>query len=175
VGELLTDMLQTPQGVSLVMPVMMVIAAITDIRSYKIPNWLTGLTALLFIPAAIISGMPVAVMAAHVATGLILFFVGYGLYALRLFGGGDAKMMAAAGLWLGASQTMMFLILTALAGGALAIVFMVLAAIQLHTEMTDSSFTKSLRKLAPKLPYGVALAIGAILAFPGSWWVQNAL
>jgi prepilin peptidase CpaA len=175
VGEVLTNLLNSPQGVSLVMPLLMAVAAFTDVRSYKIPNWLTGATALLFLPAAFIAGMPYPVMAGHVATGLVLFLVGYGLYALRLFGGGDAKMMAAAGLWLGASQTLIFLVLTALAGGALAIIFAVLAAAQMHSEMSDSSFTKSLRKLAPKLPYGVALAIGAILSFPGSWWVQNVL
>jgi prepilin peptidase CpaA len=157
----------------LLMPALMIIAAASDVTSFRIPNWLTGLMAAAFFPVAWLMGMPLAVFQWHVAMGVILFIVGYGLFALGLFGGGDSKLMAAGGLWFGTGQTANFLILTALAGGGLVVAICILAFIQINATRTDASFSKALRQFAPKVPYGFALAVGAILAFPGSWWMHH--
>ncbi len=156
-----------------ILPVLMIVAAATDATSLKIPNWVCGLLALLFFPMAFLNGMPAQDFLWHLMTGLILFVAGYLLFALRLFGGGDGKLMAAAGLWFGTADTMEFLIYTVLAGGVLVVVIALLAMVQMHFDYTGASFSASLRKLAPKVPYGVALAVGAILAFPNSWWMQH--
>jgi prepilin peptidase CpaA len=156
-----------------ILPALMIIAAATDATSLKIPNWVCGLLALLFVPMAIYNDMSAQTFFWHVLTALILFVGGYVLFALRLFGGGDGKLMAAAGLWFGAADTMEFLVYTALAGGVLVIIIAMLALVQMHLDYTGSSFSASLRKLAPKVPYGVALAVGAIMAFPDSWWMQH--
>ncbi len=157
-----------------ILPGLMIVAAATDATSLRIPNWLCGLVALLFVPMAYMNGMPLAVFGWHLVTGIILFIAGYILFALKIFGGGDGKLMAAAGLWFGTASTVQFLMLTAVAGGLLVIIIAFLALIQSHFEATGASFSASLKKLAPKVPYGVALAVGAILAFPNSWWMQHA-
>jgi prepilin peptidase CpaA len=156
-----------------ILPVLMIIAAASDATSLRIPNWVCGLLALLFVPMALVHGMAAQEFFWHLLTGVILFVAGYALFALRLFGGGDGKLMAAAGLWFGTADTMPFLVYTALAGGALVIVIALLAMVQTHLDYTGSGYSATLRKLAPKVPYGVALAIGAILAFPNSWWMQH--
>ena len=164
-------------SVSLYMlPTLMIVAAISDVSSYRIPNWLTGLIALLFFPMALFTQMPLAEFGWHLAAGVLLFFAGYALFAFGLFGGGDSKLMAAAGLWFGTSQTMPFLILTAVAGGILALavagwsVFM--GFWHYYGAAEGSTIDRQLKKVRPKLPYGVALATGAILAFPQTWWTN---
>jgi prepilin peptidase CpaA len=159
-----------------VFPALMIVAAMTDVTSFKIPNWLTGLIAASFFPMALLIGMPLNDFMWHVAAGLILFFVGYALFALGMFGGGDSKLMAAAGLWFGTSQTLPFLILTALAGGVLAVI---ISAWMIFTKLSAAKRTRQegvsqsgVKTLQPKLPYGFAIAVGAIMAFPDTYWMK---
>jgi prepilin peptidase CpaA len=154
-----------------IFPVLMIIAGAGDALSLRIPNWLTGLIALLFLPMAYLTGMPLDVFGIHLLTGFGMFFVGFGLFALGLFGGGDAKLIAAAGLWFGWPDIVPFLALTAIAGGILALVIGTWSAISMSTEIHFESWAKRIAGLKPNVPYGYALAIGAILAFPESWWM----
>lgn len=158
------------------LPALMIVAAMTDVASLRIPNWLTGLIAVLFFPMALLTGMPLAEFGWHMLAGFILFFAGYALFAAGLFGGGDAKLMAAAGLWFGTQHTLPFLVLTAVAGGALAVGMgiwaMAMMEFEIHEEKPAVKFLDRFRKLTPKLPYGFAFAIGAIMAFPQTWWMN---
>lgn len=160
----------------LVLPLLMLLAAATDLAAMRIPNWLTALTAVLFFPMAFLTGMPIHEIGSHVLVGVILFFAGYMLFTLRLFGGGDAKLMAAAGLWFGSNDVMRFLAMTAVAGGVLALAYVIWTAIAVmrsnDVSNTAMSFRQKLRSMSPKLPYGCALAAGAILAFPITWWAD---
>jgi prepilin peptidase CpaA len=159
----------------LLLPLLMMFAAATDIASMRIPNWLTGLIAALFFPMAYLTGMPMDEFGLHMKAGIILFFVGFMFFSLRLFGGGDAKLMAAAGLWFGSEDMMPFLVNTALAGGVLALFYAGWSAALAFKQAQNNdqrSFRQILRSVAPKMPYGCALAVGAILAFPQSWWVE---
>ena len=159
------------------LPTLMIVAALSDLMSFRIPNWLTVVTALLFFPMALLTGMPLVEFGWHVAAGLILFALGFALFSFGLFGGGDAKLMAAAGLWFGTGETMPFLVATVLAGGALAIAValwsLFMAVIDIHGPSQETSLGKAARALKPKLPYGLALAVGAIIAYPQTWWVMG--
>ncbi len=160
------------------LPVLLIIAAAGDVLSFRIPNWLTLLTALLFFPMAFFTGMPLAEFGMHMLAGAILFAVGFLFFQFGLFGGGDAKLMAAAGLWFGTSQTLPFLFATALAGGALALVVGVWSILMLSWDIHGSgenfgSLRKKIRELKPNVPYGLAFAIGGILAFRETWWVTG--
>jgi prepilin peptidase CpaA len=159
----------------LTLPLLMLLAAANDVASMQIPNWLTALIAVLFFPMAYLTGMPLSEFWYHALAGVALFFAGYVMFALKLFGGGDAKLMAAAGLWFGTAETMGFLFYTAVAGGVLALSYVlwsvVVAALKTRAGAT-TSYRETLRAIAPKLPYGCALAAGAIIAFPASWWAE---
>jgi prepilin peptidase CpaA len=159
----------------LMLPLLMLLAAANDVASMQIPNWLTALIAILFFPMAYLTGMPLAEFWHHALAGVILFFAGYAMFALKLFGGGDAKLMAAAGLWFGTSETMGFLFYTAVAGGVLALAYVLWSVVMAAHKTRAGSHTtyrETLRAIAPKLPYGCALAAGAIMAFPTSWWAD---
>lgn len=152
-------------------PLLMIIAGAGDALSMRIPNWLTLLIAVLFLPMALLTGMPWGMIGIHVLVGLCMFAAGFILFALGLFGGGDAKLLAAAGLWLGWPDLMPFLVMTAFAGGALALCVGIWSAINVTSEINDGSIFRRLGSIKPNVPYGYAFAIGAILSFPQSWWM----
>ena len=160
------------------LPILMIVAAISDLMSFRIPNWLTLLTAVLFFPMAWLTGMPLVEFGWHLAAGLILFVAGFALFSFGLFGGCDAKLMAAAGLWFGTAQTLPFLVATVLAGGGLAIAVavwsLIMTVFEIHGPGENTRLVRVARKIRPKLPYGFAFAIGAIVAFPQSWWMTGA-
>jgi prepilin peptidase CpaA len=158
------------------LPTLMIVAATTDISSFRIPNWLTGLIAVLFFPMALLTGMPLVEFGWHLAAGAILFALGYALFAFGLFGGGDSKLMAAAGLWFGTAQTVPFLVMTGVAGGVLALAVagwsLFMGFWHYYGTAEGGAIDQQLKKFRPKLPYGVAFAVGAILAFPNTWWMN---
>jgi prepilin peptidase CpaA len=152
-------------------PLLLIVAGAGDALSMRISNRLNLLIAISFFPIALAAGMPLPMIGLHLATGLALLAAGYLLFSLRLFGGGDAKLMAAAGLWLGFPAAMHFLIFSVLAGGALALVVGAWSLVKLDSEIRGGFISRRLVFLSPDLPYGIALAIGGILAFSQSWWM----
>lgn len=151
-------------------PVLMIVAGAGDALSMRIPNWLTALIAIAFLPMALLTGMPLLTVGLHLAVGVGMFVAGFALFALGLFGGGDAKLLAAAGLWLGWPDVIPFLVLTAFAGGALALCVGIWSIINVDSEVKNGAVFKYLGSIKPNVPYGYAFAIGALLAFPQSWW-----
>ena len=154
-----------------VFPILMILAGAGDVLSLRIPNWLTGLIAALFVPMAFATAMPLEIFGIHVLTGFGMFIAGFTLFALGVFGGGDAKLLAAAGFWFGWPNALPFLVLTVFAGGVLALCVAVWSSISMSSEIHGGSWSKRLTTIKPNVPYGYALAAGAILAFPQSWWM----
>lgn len=154
-----------------VFPVLMIVAGAGDALSMRIPNWLTAALALTFFPMAMATGMPLDVFGVHLLVGVAMFVLGFACFSLGLFGGGDAKLLAAAGLWLGWPDLMPFLVMTGFAGGILALCVMAWSFADLTAEFHEGALFKRLRNIKPNVPYGYAFAIGAILAFPGTWWM----
>jgi prepilin peptidase CpaA len=97
------------------------IACATDLRSRRIPNLLTFSTAALGIVAGgSTNGLDgILTGAAGWVVGLAIFFVPF---ALRGLGGGDVKLLAALGAWLGPTDVIWVALYTGVAGGVLALV-----------------------------------------------------
>lgn len=157
-----------------IFPVLVTIAAIGDFLTMKIPNWLNVLVGVTFFGAAFYVGMPLEQIGWHVAAGLLVLVVGFGLFAAGYVGGGDAKLLAVAAMWLGMGQLIEFLVIMSLAGGVLAIAMKFWWWIRLETELRGAGWFKSKVKSSIDLPYGVAIAIGALFAFRHSWWLETA-
>ena len=134
-------------------------AAFTDIRSRRIPNALVlVLTALglLRLGVDLWTGPATAVPSLDLALAAIVFLGGTALFAVGLMGGGDVKLLAAASVWFGTASTVDFLLVTVLAGGGLACVFLVRRGAR---RMAGGPSAHA----ADSLPYGVAIALGGIL------------
>jgi prepilin peptidase CpaA len=153
----------------LVFPALLILAAILDCLTLKIPNWLTASVALMFFPAALLSGMPWQAYLPHFASAIIMLGVCFAIYAGGFFGAGDAKLMAAAALWFGWPASMPFIVYTALAGGMLALLLLAWGLLRADQEIRGHSWIGRFERFKPNVPYGVAIAAGAILAYPQIW------
>lgn len=155
-----------------VMPVLVIVAGLHDLTTMKIPNWISGLLILGFFPTALLLGLPLSAVGASVGLAVAALLVGAGMFALKWLGGGDAKLLAAVTLWLGLSGVLPFLLFTAMAGGGLCLLLL-LARARLQVYAVNGPIWIT-RLLAPKgdVPYGVAIAMGALLAYPSSPLVQ---
>ncbi len=137
-----------------VLALLLVVAAVIDVRTFTISNGLNATVALLA-PVYWLSvgldpwpdmAIQLGVAAAVFALFAITFFIG-------MMGGGDVKLAAALSLWFAPADTVRFIVIMSLAGGVLTVV--VLAWHRLRK-----------RPGRPEIPYGVAIAFGglAILA-----------
>lgn len=145
------------------------VAALTDLTSYTIPNWISGALLLAFPLAALAAGMPWQLAAQHAAVGGAALVIGMGLFALGWLGGGDAKLFSATALWLGLPAAGHYLMWVAFTGAGLTIALIV--ARQMWAIAPAPAAPAWVRTLfAPKgdVPYGLALAAGGLLALPHS-------
>jgi prepilin peptidase CpaA len=154
-------------------PLLMVLAGIGDFFTLRIPNWLNALIAAAAPVLALALGMPLDIMGLHGAAGFIMLLAGMALFFAGQIGGGDAKLMAAAGLWVGIDPLLPFVIYTALAGGVLAVIMYggnrLLTAGDLYCPTWLGHFAG--KKV--QLPYGIAIAAGALIVFPDTWWLSG--
>ena len=152
-----------------VFPVGAIAAALFDATTYTIPNRLSIALAAAFFPAALLLGLPVATIGACAAVGVLALIFGIGMFAMNWCGGGDAKLLAACALWLGLPAMMPFLLGVSVVGGILALTLMGARKAMLGSFVLNGPAWLG-RLLEPKeaLPYGVAIAVGALIAFPSS-------
>src|SRR5687768_18447072 len=96
-------------------------ACVIDIRTRRIPNWLTfGAALAAFVYQFAVAGSAGLMTAgAGWLVGLAIFFLPFALGGL---GAGDVKLVAALGAWLGWYDTVWLGLYTGVAGAVLAIV-----------------------------------------------------
>jgi len=157
----------------LIFPTLLILAGIHDCLTLKIPNWLTALTAALFFVFAFAYGLPLPSIATSVGVALAVLVAGFGLYAAGLFGAGDAKLLAAAALWFGWPMIVPFVVYTALAGGALGVIILIWSFVRADQEIRGFSWISKVERFKPNVPYGIAIAAGAVLAYPQTWWMSS--
>jgi prepilin peptidase CpaA len=145
--------------------------AYVDCKRFVIPDAvsviLVGLFAALCLCALLAYGTAGARLPSpwqlHIAAGLGVFLIGFVLFALKILGGGDVKLMAAAGLWAGPALLPEFVIVTVLGGGLVAIGALVAAVVQRRRLAAAGGTTEGLPPLAKaKVPYGLAIALGGL-------------
>ena len=170
----------TPLSTSLQigLAILVIVAAVFDIRERRIPNWLT------------VSGAVAALVTHGIQSGWqgltfgglglgLAFLIYFALFALRAAGGGDVKLMAAIGAFAGASNWLAIFVFASVLGGAAAIA---LALAKGRLRQTLGNVAHILRELgsgrppyarrpdldvanprALRLPYGAVIAAGTLV------------
>lgn len=152
-----------------VFPFAMAFAAAMDLLTMTIPNRLTlGIAAAFFVVAPIV-GLPWHDYLSHLAAGAAMLVVGVVLFSMRLFGGGDAKLLAAAALWLGMEPLGPFLIYVTIFGGVLALAILAYRRFPAGA-LPLPGWALRLHAKGEAMPYGVAIAAGALTVYPTPAW-----
>lgn len=167
-----------PSGIQAVLAFVVVAAAITDLRSRCIPNWLVlcGFFAGLALNGMLggWSGLGNALLGCGAA--LLVYLP---LFAMRAMGGGDVKLMGAVGALAGPQNWFVIFILAAVTGGIIALVVLLGRGIfgravrnillitgnlaRLRAPWTGRSELDVSSSTAVTLPHGVSIAVGALL------------
>ncbi|MEM1051798.1 MAG: prepilin peptidase [Pseudomonadota bacterium] len=137
-------------GLLVALAIALLYAAFTDIRSRTISNWLNlaiAIVAPVFWWASGLSLWPD--VAIQLGVAIAAFAVFAAMFAFGMMGGGDVKLLTALALWIEPNAFLQLLLVMAIAGGLLTIAM---------------AFVHAMRKRKEKLaiPYGVAIAIGAL-------------
>lgn len=129
---------------------LLVVAAVTDIRSRIISNWLNIVVAVLaplFWMANGLSFWPDMML--QVALAAAVFGIFAALFALGMMGGGDVKLLAALALWLPLQPMMALLVIMSVLGGAVTLITVI------HHRIA--------RRIGrPEVPYGVAISLAGL-------------
>lgn len=149
----------------LVFPSLMIFAAVNDVFTMRIANSVSLGLVVLFVGAALIAGMPLQVMLLHFGVGFAVLLATMVLFQFRLFGGGDAKLLAAASIWIGYQQLFPFLIWVTVFGGALAVLMLAYRSVP-ASALPLPAWALRLHKRGEGIPYGVAIAAGALVVYP---------
>ncbi len=167
-----------PLQLQVILAALVIIAAITDIRSRTIPNWLVLGGMLLGFGVnpylAGWAGLRTAGLGFALAAGIYLLF-----YLIHAMGGGDVKLMAAIGSIAGAQNWFSIFILTSFVGGVVALIMLLIGGGFGRTLRNIGHILKELAHFrsphatreevdidSPKarsMPHGVAILIGTLV------------
>lgn len=150
-------------------PALVAVAALRDATSYTIPNWISVALIGAFVLAAPVVGLSPAAVGLHAAVGAAGLVAAVVMFALGWIGGGDAKLFAAAALWLGWPAAGTFAVMTGMAGGGLALFLLGLRSAYFRPYVvTAPAWIGRLAEPGENVPYGLAIAVGALIAAPAS-------
>jgi prepilin peptidase CpaA len=137
-------------GLIALLAVILVIAAVIDVRTFTISNGLNLTVALLAPLFWWSAGLPLwPNVALQVAVAAGVFVLLAAAFYAGMMGGGDVKLAAALALWFSPASTLKFLILMSIAGGVLTLIYM-------------AWHRAKKREGRPEIPYGVAIAFGGL-------------
>jgi prepilin peptidase CpaA len=138
--------------------ILLVAAAIIDVKTFTISNGLNAAVALLAPVYWWSIGLPLWPDAAiQVAVAAGVFAVLAGTFYMGMMGGGDVKLAAALALWFKPFTTLKFLVIMSIAGGLLTLIVLLL-----HKKRGKPPIEGNAPAAKPEVPYGVAIAIGAL-------------
>ncbi|MGA3065914.1 MAG: A24 family peptidase [Tepidisphaeraceae bacterium] len=156
------------------------VAAVTDILWRRIPNWLTvALMAAGLVRAAWLFGLQGL---DHSALGLVVGgSLGFALFAMSALGGGDVKLLAAIGAWMGPKGVFLVFIVEAVVGLVIVLV-QALAQGRVRTLFRNSALIavnfayasetglgpvvesgRSMKSVSRPLPYAVPTLVATLL------------
>lgn len=175
-----------------VLSVYLAILMIFDMKTHRIPNWLSGLTAvIILILQGFQSGM-LGVLDAFLGSllGLLIFLP---FYLLKAFAAGDVKAMAVIGMFLGPNDVLIASSFTLIAGAVIGLYYLwrfsgsvqrasrrllglmispvLISGYKIPAVTAEVSSSASGYHMQDRFPYGVSIAIGTLLTL----WSSGAM
>jgi prepilin peptidase CpaA len=160
----------------LIFPLAMAFAASIDLFTMTIPNRVSILLVLSFAIITVVVAPSWAVVGRHMMIAGVVLVVAVGMFALRLMGGGDAKLLTAASLWIGPDLFVGYLFFVAVLGGLLSLAVLRYRSITLLPAfLRTQRWALRLHERNGGIPYGIALGGSAMLIYPQTIWFKALL
>lgn len=146
-------------------------AAYSDYKGMTIPNLYPGLIVVAFIPAFFTvqffapESQYFSSWVSHLVSLFIIFAITYALFAVKAFGGGDAKLCSAYALWVGVQGLAPFLFFMGLVGGLLGLLTLFLGKHKPIDKPPEGSWIAKAQGGVKEVPYGIAITFGAFISF----------
>ena len=138
--------------------ILLIVAAVIDVKTFTISNGLNATVALMAPLYWWSIGLPLWPDAAiQVAVAGGVFAVLAATFYMGMMGGGDVKLAAAIALWFRPFTTLKILVIMSLAGGLLTLI-----VLAVHKKRAKAPIPGDSPAVKPEVPYGVAIAIGAL-------------
>jgi prepilin peptidase CpaA len=156
----------------LLFPSLMAFAAASDLFTMTISNRVSLALAAGFLVVALLGGMAPSDILSHAGAGAAVLAIAFGCFAMGWVGGGDAKVAAAAALWFGFGHLLDYLVHASLFGGALTLLLLQLRQWPLPCPLAGQAWLLRLHAKESGIPYGIALALGALMVYPETEWIK---
>ena len=153
-------------------PALMAFAAASDLFTMTISNRVSLALVAGYLALALLSGMGFYDILSHLGAGVSVLTVAFACFAMGWIGGGDAKIAAAAALWFGFGHLMNYLVYASLFGGALTLLLLQFRQWPLPYALAGQTWLLRLHAKESGIPYGIALAIGALMIYPETDWIK---
>ena len=156
----------------LLFPALMAFAAASDLFTMTISNRVSLALAAGFLVLALASGMEPSEILSHLGAGVGVLAASFVCFAFGWIGGGDAKVAAAAALWFGFGHLLNYLVYASLFGGVLTLLLLQFRQWPLPYQLAGEAWLLKLHAKESGIPYGIALAIGALVVYPETDWIK---
>lgn len=153
--------------VLLLFPLMMAYAAVSDLLTMTIANWISLVLVGGFIVVASLAGMPAwTLLTVHLACGAAVLMATFSLFAFGWIGGGDAKLAASTAVWLGWVNLYDYGLSASVLGAALTFCILLLRKRELPEVLSRQRWLVRLHTAGNGVPYGIALAVAGLALYP---------
>jgi prepilin peptidase CpaA len=155
----------------LIFPLAMAFAAAMDLFTMTIPNRVSMLLVAGFVIVALVVGSSWVVLQSHLITAAIVFTIAVVMFSLGWLGGGDAKLLASASLWIGPNLFPEYLVTVGIVGGLLTVALLHFRNVEvLPSWLGRQTWALRLHEKNGGIPYGIALGASAMMLYPQTVW-----
>ena len=169
----MTTLIVTDAARLLIFPAVMAFAASSDLFTMTISNRISLILAAGFLALALATGMTRGEFLEHVGAGALVLTVTFVFFMCGWVGGGDAKLAATTALWLGWAHLLDYVLYASLLGGALTLALLEFRKFSMPSLRAGKEWAERLHKPNGDVPYGIALAIAALVVYPSTIWMQS--
>lgn len=149
-----------------VFPVLMIYAALSDVMTMTIANWVSGALIVGFFVVAAMTPMSWSAIGWNISCAIFVLAITFLCFARGWIGGGDAKLASATSLWIGWDNIDDYSVLFGLMGGLLTLVILMVRFSKLPSTLENRQWIVRLHNKANGVPYGLALAAAGLLVYP---------
>lgn len=147
-------------------PICMAFAAANDLFTMTIPNRISLALIVAFFATVTYAGLSGEQILAHAGVGAAALAVGFTLFAFKLVGGGDAKLLAAGALWMGVDLAVPYVAYITIFGGVLSVIILAYRRFVPAGNLPLPGWALRLHAQGGGIPYGIAIAAAGLAMYP---------